>query len=125
MLSADVVVAWVVLPAAAAIGGWFASGSSHRRRFARWQAAYQKQLQAILRREAAKGSAEITTLKGEIVRLKAERLALQSRQRVVELKTRSASAPRLTQTVQAMEPAVAAESSDDGFAETQPFEQRA
>jgi len=108
----------LVLPVVAAIVGWFASGASHRRRFVRWQMAYQSQVQSILHREAAKAGAEIAKLKDEIVKLKAERLALQSRQRVVDLKRWVASLPRLRES----DPAP--ESSDDGFADTQPFEQR-
>jgi len=108
----------VVLIGAVAIG-WIGGSSAHRRRLAHWQVAYQRQLQAIVRREAAKAAAEITKLKNEVVALKAERLALQNRLRVIELKRWVASLPRLK------EPEPQTPASDDGFADTQPFERRA
>ncbi len=119
MLSAETVVACVVVPVATALGGWLASSAYHRRRFVQWQAAYQRQLQVFVQRHIAKGSAEITSLKTEIVRLKAERLAQHSRQRVVDLKSRLASLPRLAAIVTTKDP------TDDGFQDTQPFERRA
>jgi len=119
MLSTEAIVACVVVPVATALGGWLASSSYHRRRFVQWQAAYQRQLQVFVQRHIAKGSAEITSLKTEIVKLKAERLAQHSRQRVVDLKSRLASRPHLTAVV------TTTDASDDGFEDTQPFERRA
>jgi len=108
----------LVLIGAVAIG-WVGGSSAYRRRLANWQVAYQRQLQTIVRREAAKAAAEITKLKSEVVALKAERSALQNRLRVIELKRWVDALPRLK------EPEHQTPASDDGFPDTQPFERRA
>jgi hypothetical protein len=131
MLSVETVVVWLVLTVAAAVGGWLASGSSHRRRFVQWQVTYQNRLQAVFQREAGKGRAEITKLKSEMVKLKAENWMLLRRHRVEELKRPVEAPPRLTQLVQPvrlvrpLRPVQPARPLGDGFADTQPFEDQA